>query len=91
MDKFDFNDDGTWDCYGDDGLLCTGSRRLSSGRFLGDDGLYVIEVCDDGDFVATYTDDDTGDESKSAEAFDTFKKAVEWCKHFESMLKQVTK
>ena len=72
MDKFDFNNDGTWDCWGDG-------------------GMYLIEVCDDGDFVATYTDDDTGDESKSAEAFDTFKKAVEWCNHFESMLKQVTK
>lgn len=54
----------------------------------GDAGQYVIEVCDDGEFVATYTDDITGRVDDMPNAVATLKEARDWCEQHEAQIKR---
>jgi hypothetical protein len=53
----------------------------------GNDGSYDIEVCEDGEFTASYTDDITCDTTESKQSFLTFKEAVAWCVGHEAKLR----
>jgi len=54
----------------------------------GDSGLYTIEVCDDGEFVASFGDDETDHDLRAAKTFLTYREARDWCNTTENTLKQ---